>query len=164
MTAPVTPARVAIAAKSLQNADIAAIACREAGLPFFAACALLEKESGGKNVYGHDKGGALAGFPGVVNAGNFEVFRWLVFDKGQTSNGVGPCQITFKGFFVDMESQGLKPWSPHDNMLYGFRLLKRHYDAGGSWVAAGTAYNGARSYGVDLDRKVTEWKKRLGIS
>jgi len=33
-------------------------------------CALLEKESGGRNVYGeHDVGGALSGFPKTVNKG-----------------------------------------------------------------------------------------------
>lgn len=164
MTAPVTPKRIAIAKQAgLWNVDAAAVACREAGLPFFAACALLEKESGGRNVYGNDKGGVLSGFPLQVNADNFAAFRWEVVDRGRTSNGVGPCQITYRGFFHEMEKRGLKPYDVHDNMLFGFDLLRRHYEAGGSWVAAGTAYNGARTYGIDLDKKVGEWKQRLGI-
>ena len=164
MVAPVTKGRIAIAAKTLANADVAAVACRKAGLPFYSACALLEKESGGKNIYGNDKGGVLSGFPGEVNADNFAAFRWEVVERGRTSNGVGPAQITYRGFFVDMAKQGLRPWVPADNMLYGFRLLKAHYDAGGSWIAAGELYNGARTYGIDLSKKVDEWKQRLGIS
>lgn len=162
-TPPVTQARITTAGKTLQNAHIAAVACRDAGLPFYVACALLEKESGGRNVFGNDKGGALSGFPDTVNKDNYAVFRWLVIDKGQTSNGVGPCQITYRGFFTDMEKRGLKPYDAHDNMRYGFELLARYEREKGSWAAAGTAYNGAAAYGRDLEKKVAEWKQRLGI-
>lgn len=168
---PVTARRIQIAKDfGLVNADVAAVACREAGIPFFVACALLEKESGGRNVYGHDAGGALSGFPLSVNRHNYAVFRWLVFDKGQTSNGVGPVQITYKGFLTDMEDKGMKPWDAHDNMLYGFRLLKASYDKHSSWATAGAIYNGgpkpnkaALAYGRDLKDKVDQWKRRLGI-
>lgn len=170
MTPPVTKARIAIASKHLANAGVAAVACREANLPFFVACALLEKESGGHNVYGHDKGGALAGFPFDVSEDNYLVFEWLVFTKGQTSNGVGPCQITYKGYFREMEEQGLEPWNVHDNMLFGFRLLKANYARHSSWATAGAIYNGgpkpnraALDYGNDLAKKVGQWKKRLEI-
>lgn len=170
MKPPVTKRRIEIASKHLANADVAAIACRKAGLPFFVACALLEKESGGRNVYGHDEGGALSGFPHPVNAGNYQVFEWLVFDRGQASNGVGPCQITYKGFLSQMEEEGLKPWSPHDNMLFGFRLLKGYFDKHSSWATAGAIFNGgpspnskALAYGRDLKRRVDVWHDRLGI-
>lgn len=170
MTPPVTKARIATASKRLTNADIAARACREADLPFYAACALLEQESGGRNVYGHDEDGALAGYPGEVNAENYAVFRWLVFDKGQASNGVGPCQITYPGYFTDMEQQGLRPYDAGDNMLYGFRLLKANYARLGQWAGAGAVYNGgprpnakALGYGRDFAKKVNQWKTRLEI-
>lgn len=170
MTAPVTKARIGIASKILANADAAAVACREANLPYFAACALLEKESGGHNVYGNDKGGALAGFKFDVDESNYLVFEWLVFVKGQLSNGVGPCQITFKPYFREMEQQGLDPWNPHDNCLFGFRILAANYRATGDWEQAFARYNGgphpnaaAQAYGKDGAKKLTEWKQRLGI-
>jgi hypothetical protein len=163
MPNPVSEARIQVAKDfGLENVDEIAITCREANVSFSVACALFQKESGGRNVYGHDAGGALSGFEKRVTKGNFEVFYWLVFDKGQTSNGVGPAQITWKGFFTDMLEKKLKPWNVHDNMLYGLQLLRSHYDANGkSWKAAGARYNGAEAYGVDLEKKIGEWKTRF---
>lgn len=170
---PVSLRRRLIARKyGLKNVWWIAKACREADVPFYVACALFEKESGGRNVYGHDVGGALSGFEKPVNRYNWEVFRWLVLDQGHTSNGVGPAQITYAGpkrsngtrdggFFRQMEAEGLRPWVAYDNMLFGLRLLAAHKDAEGSWTAAGRRYNGAEAYGVDLDRKIQVWKQRF---
>lgn len=173
---PVTQARIDIAKKfGLVNVDEAAVACRAAGLPFYAACALLEKESGGRNVYGHDKGAVLSGFPDEVSEANYRAFSWEAITRGLPSNGVGPCQITYAGgqradgsrdggYFRQMIAAGLKPWVPLDNMTFGFGLLLGHYNAHGhDWAAAGTAYNGASAYGKDLAAKVAAWRTRLGI-
>lgn len=172
---PVTKERIKIAQDfGLHNVGIIAEACRRVGIPFYVACALFQKESGGLNVYGHDSGGALAGYPNPVTKSNFEVFWWLVVTNGQTSNGVGPSQITYAGsrnragrrdggFFQQMLDEGLKPWRVEDNMVFGLRLLKGYHDKTKSWVKAGTSYNGAEEYGQDLSRKVAEWKKRLGV-
>lgn len=145
----------------LSNTKIILEAAREAGIPFYVGCALMEKESHGRNVYGNDSGGTFAGAPFGVNKYNWQVFRWLVVSKGHRSNGVGPAQLTYKGFFTDMESKGLKPWDPHDNMLYGFRLLKKYKNEKGSWTAAGTAYNGSASYGRELADLVEKWRERI---
>jgi hypothetical protein len=163
---PVAPVHIATAkAFGLANVDQAAVACRLAGLQFYAACALLEKESGGKNVYGNDKGGVLSGFTGQVSPGNWEAFRYEVVVRKQTSNGVGPCQLTYPGFFTDMEAKGLRPYAVADNMLYGFGLLAGLYKAhGNDWAAAGAAYNGASAYGQDLAVKVAAWRHRLGFA
>jgi hypothetical protein len=118
----------------------------------------------GKNVYGHDVGGALSGFPGTVNRGNWEVFRWMVITQGLPSNGVGPAQITARSLLLDMEKRGLRPWVVEDNMRYGLELLWGYYQARRqSWVKAGTAYNGAVSYGQDLSKKVSAWRRRLRV-
>jgi hypothetical protein len=131
----------------------------KAGLPFYIACALMEKESHGRNVYGNDSGGALAGYPREVTRSNWLVFRWLVFSEGMPSNGVGPAQITFRGYFPQMEEEGLRPWNVGDNMFFGFRLLKGHLAiADGDLVKAGTAYNGSRAYGEALATKAAAWK------
>ncbi len=167
---PVTPERIAIAHRHLANAPEAAEACRKAGLPFWAACALLSKESGGRNVYGHDVGGVKPQDP--PTARNFLSFLVKVMN-GATSNGVGPCQITYAGslktghrdggYFRQMAEQGLLPWVVEDNMLFGFRLLAAHHKAKGSWRAAGTAYNGKASYGADFVEQCNLWRERLGI-
>lgn len=131
------------------------------------ACALMEKESGGRNVYGHDPGGALSGFPGEVNGSNWEVFWWLVHDQQQPSNGVGPAQLTYSGFFRDMLAAGLAPWRVYDNARYGFNLLAGYHATavkGGSdhpWVVAGQRYNGALAYGEDLSLKILQWREAL---
>lgn len=174
----VTQERIAIAREfGLMHTTSAAAACRREDLPYWAACALLEKESMGRNVYGRSdgEGAALSGFPEEVNRDNFAVFRWLVIDKGQQSNGVGPCQITYAGgkqldgsrgggYFQEMAEQGLRPWVPYDNMRFGFRLMAQHKRNYGTWRAAGTAYNGDLDYGVDFVKKCNEWRERLNIS
>lgn len=157
--------RIAVAKSfGLSNVDAIANAAIEVGFPFYAACALFEKESMGRNCYGHDKGGALSGFELPVTKDNYAVFRWLVFEKGQVSNGVGPAQITFKGYFLDMEKKGLKPYDVHDNMVYGLTILLAHYAKEKTWQGAGTRYNGAESYGIDLAKRVNQWRQRFGIS
>jgi hypothetical protein len=160
-------------AAGLQNVDTAAkVADEVTDIIFYQLCALLEKESNGRNVYGHDAGGALSGFPGAVNKENFAVFRWLVFTKGQTSNGVGPMQLTYKGFFTDMEADGLKPWDVHDNILYGGKLWTGYYRvarAAGLTVSeaiknAGLRYNGSSAYGERLLVIMNKWRDLVGIS
>lgn len=144
----------------LQNAATIAQASEDVGIWFGPACTLFEKESMGRNVYGHDKGGALSGFPGQVNAQNFAVFEWLVFDQGMPSNGVGPSQLTWKGYFTSMKAQGLRPWVAYDNMLFGLTILNTHYLANDKdWLKAATLYNGATSYGEDFVAKLAEWQK-----
>lgn len=166
----VTTSQIAKAkATGLKNVDAIAAAANKTGCPFYLAAAMIQRESNGKNVYGHDAGGALAGFPEEVSLGNWDVFRWLVFEKGQTSNGVGPAQLTYKGFFTDMEKQGLKPYQAPDNILYGVRLLFSYYKNArkslgvrDSIKEAGTKYNGAAAYGDGLLKMALEWKDRVG--
>ncbi len=162
MTDPVPQARIDIAkGYGLANVETMAEVCREVGIGFAATCALFEKESGGRNVYGNDVGGALAGFSRPVTEDNYAVFEWLVFAKGMSSNGVGPSQLTYKGFLTDMKAKGLRPWVVADNMRYGLQLLWGYYQASASWVTAGARYNGAQAYGVDLDEKVKQWRARF---
>jgi hypothetical protein len=175
MTTPVTAKRIKIAKDfGLSNVDTIAKVCRQVGIPFYVACALFEKESMGKNVFGHDAGGALSGYPGPVTKDTYAVFRWMVIDEGHTSNGVGPGQITYAGaklgngkrsggFFTQMEQRGLKPWLAEDNMFFSLERLLSYYKRSKSWVTAGQSYNGAREYGVDLAKKVDAWRKRLHV-
>lgn len=172
---PVSQARIEIATDTLRldNADVIAVACREAKIPFYVACALFLKESKGKNVWGHDAGGALSGYERPVTKQGFLIFYWMVVEHGMTSNGVGPGQITYAGslkngrrdggYFRLMEEQNLKPWDVHDNMLFSLTVLNNHYIANESWVTAGRLYNGALAYGQDLAKQIDFCKSILSV-
>lgn len=158
-----------VQADGFRNVEHIANACNATGCMFYLAVAMIEKESKGRNVYGHDAGGALSGFPKPVNRGNFEVFEWLIFTKKQTSNGVGPTQITYKGYFTQMKDQDLNPWEPAHNIFFGVRLLYSYYQAGRKTMGrhesirhAGTKYNGAEAYGDSLLQAALRWKNIVG--
>lgn len=167
---PVTLERINIATDyGLHNSKNLADACVNANVPFYVGCAFYEQESGGRNCYGHDAGGALSGYPRGVNKSNWLVFWWLVDTCGQTSNGVGPLQITYKGFFKDMLNKNLRPWDAYDSTLYGLQLIRKYYDSSNQssisdkWQSAATSYNGGTVYGQEVIDKIHAWKTRLGI-
>lgn len=151
-----------IIAEYLQNADALVKAAKDTGLPLDIAAAVIEKESGGKNIFGHDAGGAFHG-GGTVTEAKYKDFIKQV-RGGKTSNGVGPAQITWPGFFTEMEKQGLKPWVPYDNMKYGFSLMVDYLGGKTTDAAlrnAGKRYNGNGSYGDHLVEVVKKWRGRL---
>jgi hypothetical protein len=162
---PILPLRkIRIATQfGLENATTIALAARKAEVPLAVASALFEKESMGRNIWGNDRGGVFEPLPfgwQVTKAG-YEIFEHYVVVLGYTSNGCGPAQITWRGFFPDMRAKGLKPWRPYDNMLYGLQLLHDYKNVhGATWEDAGTKYNGARSYGIDFAEKIREWRTR----
>jgi hypothetical protein len=176
MTVPTLTANQQIATATdwgMANTDIVWMASQAVGLPFYAACALLEKESKGRNIYGHDVGGVFSVPKKIVfvTAENYHRFIIRVMN-GEIPNGVGPCQITWAGslvnghrnggFFKEMSEQQLMPWMPFDNMRFGFAKLKQYHDNYGTWVNAGRVYNGALAYGQDLSIKVGDWVRRVG--
>lgn len=171
-------AAIEAASTWLVNADLAAKACQATNLPYWLFCAVLDKESKGKNVWGHDKGGALSGYERPVTEEGFQIFWWLL-DGGQLdtagntvkvhSNGVGPCQITYRGFLQEMLAEDLRPWDPADNMLKGAQILRQYLtDAPRKLTteqrikAVGKRWNGADSYGTDLWRVARVWHGRVG--
>lgn len=164
-------AAVEAARPYLANIDDAARTDPLTTCPWWLLCAVLDKETDGRNIYGHDQGGAFSDPTGAnieVTEANYAQFRDLVLVQHKTSNGVGPMQLTYPGFFTDMEKQGLKPWVPYDNILYGARLLGSYYTAaaGEKTLAArvakvGTRYNGNASYGDDLVKVALQWAVRL---
>jgi hypothetical protein len=163
---PILPLRrIRIATKfGLHDALTIARAARKAEVPYFVACALFEKESMGRNIWGNDVGGTFEELPfgWEVTKGAYEIFEYYVVTLKAASNGVGPAQITWRGFFQDMRIKGLQPWKPYHNMLYGLQLLHDYKNVhGATWEDAGTRYNGARSYGVDFAAKVREWRERF---
>jgi hypothetical protein len=128
--------------------------CDEVGLPFYAACAVLEKESsGGSNVFGHD--------PTIfVGAGRVTKKKYLAYkaERKRTGKmqGVGPCQLTWYAFQDQADALG-GCWKPKNNMRVGFGLLKEYREDGHTWEEAGTLYNGGKEYGRDFALKVQRW-------
>ena len=170
-----------IIAARLDNAAAVLAAASRAGVDLALACALVEKESGGRNVYGHDIGGTYStrdaevvldgvtyprGSDVPVTEANYARFVALVA-AGAKSNGVGPAQITYRGYFPDAERRGLRLWVPEDNLTFGLQILVRHLAAGRSVPEAGTLYNagnllaGVTDYGRDLAAKTDRWRALL---
>lgn len=148
-----------IAESRLQNVEVAIEAARAVGLPIHIAFALLDMESEGRNFFGSDSGGMFKGE--TVTQAKFEAMEKAVA-AGKPSNGVGPLQITYRGFFPQARAQGLKLWEPYDNMLFGFKLIKGYLDRyPNDLVKVGRLYNGKESYGITFKRVVGEWVARL---
>lgn len=179
-----TPERQGIAAQfGMRNVPAIAQASIATGLPFWLTLALIEQESGGLNVYGHDEGGVNTVKGNLeVTPENFLMFFNKVVLHGQKSNGVGPAQITYAGsvhpqtgmrnggYFRLMFSQGLKPWEPVDNITFGAQTFKVFWEAARRDVAlAATRYNAGASattvnkYGLEVQQRGLRWRARFGI-
>ncbi len=175
----VTNAQIAAAqAHGLTQVEALAAACDKHDFRFYHACAILQKETGGLNIYGHDRGGvfSLASGNKEVTEENFAEF-WKKVKAGATSNGVGPMQITYRGHFPIMADLGLKAWVPADNIEYGIRVIAADYRAqrvAGKTVPqsfhyAATVYNlgsfkSTWPYGLDALDKAALWKQRVGTA
>ena len=163
----VTPTEI-LAAGGLVNADLIVQAASATGVPLAIAAAMIQKESGGKNVYGHD-GSAETG-PGVfstkygpvfiggttyaqgsdipVTQGNFAEFLRRV-TAGEKSNGVGPAQITYAGYFKQAPDYPF--WDALANIRFGLTILADYLDddfSDSSISSAGARYNGGTNPGA----------------
>lgn len=137
---------------------------RRAGLPVSLACALVEQESGFANVFGHDA------VRNPVKGGPVDLTRYRQYkhyrDIGWGCNGVGPAQLTSKGFQDAADKLG-GCHIPRHNLRIGFQFLAgnvrrygRHigiasYNAGPANWKAGEAY--ARS----VEALAKKWHERL---
>ena len=138
----------------------------EADLELALACALVEQESGGKNIFGCDLG-SRSSVPFCNQAVTEARVRELIahVQRGGTSNGVGLTQLTSLGFILDaMESGGA--WKPEAQLEVGFDLLASLIAQLGEFRGIG-AYNGGpgnpiASYAESVLSKREAWRKRLG--
>lgn len=153
----------------IQNASALVSAASATGVPLHIAAAVAQKESNGRNIYGHDTGGTFYG-KGAVTEANYRQFYDLVVNQGRKSNGVGPMQITYRGYFPQAAKEGYRLWIPLDNFKFGLRIIKKSLGTDYSNYSiqkAGTLYNagnlngGITEYGRDLARKAAVWKTKL---
>ena len=169
-----TPAQI-LEAGGLVNVDALIAAAEAVGVPLWVAAAVMEKETHGRNVYGNDAGGTFAtpGAPDLeVTETNYAEFYELVVVQKQRSNGVGPFQITYPGYFPQAKEQGLRLWEPVDNITFGLRLIARNLNGdhgtesierAGTLYNAGNLTNGITAYGRDLAAKAALWLARLTL-
>lgn len=133
---------------------------RRAGIPISLGFALVEQESGFRNVFGHD--------PTIfVGAGKVTRKKYLQYRLARDASaprrrlmqGVGPTQLTWFEFQDAADKLG-GCWKPACNIRFAFRhlaeLMKEKGEAGGI-----AAYNGsgpaAQRYAVQVRAKQRKW-------
>lgn len=174
---------VKIIGRYLQNPEAIVKASIRLDMPVNIVAALVERETGGRHIYGNDVGGVFGrpskstppSYTKTVTEQNYREFMRRI-RAGELSNGVGPLQITWKQYHYDAEAEGLKLWRAEDNIYFGAREFLRLIRAnGGSIIKAGTLYRwgkldgdpsgkyptGSSEYGVDVEWKSRVWAARI---
>ncbi len=143
------------------------------GLYVSTAAALVEKESGGKNVFGCDWGSQWTDVPPYCNvAVTKERVEALIANyhsppPGVGANGVGYTQLTTMSLVEEAQRLG-GAHRPGPNMRVGFRFLNDLVAQFG-WPAGAAAYNAGPgnwqsvidTYGADMAAKERECASRL---
>ena len=166
---PVPPdPRVEIISKHLNGqGKVIVEAAKRTRLALADACALVEQESGGKNIFGCDAGGPFCHEPVTK-----ELVQKLVNQRGYKSGtapmqGVGLTQLTWYTFVLEAEQMG-GAHVPLNQCLVGFKLLRGYlnsyprerafasYNAGeGNWMRG-------RAYAAQVMARARVWEERLG--
>jgi len=133
------------------------------GLALSDCLALVEKESGFKNVFGHDPTSSIPErWKGSrVTWAKYRYYKLRRRSRG--AQGVGPCQLTWPGYQDQADAAG-GCHKPGPNMRVGFRVLLGLIAKHGRQKGA-AAYNGqgaiADAYGHDFVRKQQAWHRRI---
>jgi hypothetical protein len=125
---------------------------RTVGLALTDCATLLTMESdGGHNVFGHDQ---TTGIPPAwmghqVTEDRYVSLRHAVDVLGAGSQGVGPTQLTYRGFQLQADAQG-GCWQPGPNRRVGFTILLGSIQVVGTYSAYGQ-YNGGPGWALKSD-------------
>jgi hypothetical protein len=137
----------------------------EADLPPALALALVEQESGFRNIFGCDQGPHETA-PWCHQKVTRKRVKALIdhVERGGISNGVGLTQLTSIGFIRQAEAQG-GAHRVEAQCRVGFRLLHELIARHGQRVGIG-AYNGGEGnpnlpYADSVIALRTKWKKRI---
>jgi hypothetical protein len=139
-------------------------AARLSKLPVALVCAVVEQESGFRNVFGHDRVANPVKSPagGVLEVTRERYERYLHHRRlGHGNQGVGPMQLTWPGFQDRADAYG-GCWRPGPNIRVGCEVLAEHIARLGTRAGI-QAYNGAHGFAyadsvLALERK---WRARL---
>lgn len=146
---------------------------KKANLHITSACALVEQESAGRNVFGADWGTRNVDH---IPFAHLPVARERVqklaahIRAGGVSNGVGLTQLTWRDFIYDAEKRG-GAHLPKNQCAVGFGLLAGYYGKYPYLEAIG-AYNAGESnrqsvlhtYSAQFAAKHDAWRKRLELA
>ena len=148
-TTDLSPAELIDGNGGRHGAQIVAEAKR-AGLPLALACALVEQESGFRNVFGHDAVANPAPKGGAVTRQSYQRYR-AHRDRGLGAQGVGLTQLTFPPFQDRADDLG-GCWKVSNQLRVGYQVLAGNiaangvrgglaaYNAGSPTSPAGLAY------------------------
>lgn len=148
---------------AIQRAVLAA--ADSVGCPWWAALACLWMETGeyGANIFGYDAGGAYHG-GGEVTEEKFRDF-YAQISAGATSNGVGPLQVTYPGYFLNDPDRAW--WDPRASSEVACGILRDliasegdDYESlrrAGSRFNSGSAYGSYEEYGVRFSDYCRSW-------
>lgn len=128
---------------------------RAAGIPLSWAFALVEQESGFRNVFGHDRGSILHG-QHVTAARVRRLLHHI--DRGGISNGVGLTQLTWPPLLREADRNG-GAHKPRVQLRYGLRHLAE--TARGDLDRGAWRYNGDPGYQAQIKAKQRRWHDRL---
>lgn len=157
-------ARYASIAKryGMQNSLRALWEARDAGVSPALAMAILEQESSGHNVFGHDP--TIFKGAGEVTKAKYLRYREMRRDSGnRMMQGVGPMQLTWWAFQDGADRMG-GTWVPKYNLRYGYRRLAALITEHGLWAGV-QRYNGsgeaAVRYRKAVESKYEKWHTLL---
>ena len=139
---------------------------RRVRLPIALACAVVEKETGFRNVFGHDAvRNPVKSPPGGLLTVTRENYGQYLHHRrqGLGNQGVGPMQLTSPGL-QDRADQLGGCWQPGPNIRVGLEFLAGNIRRLGLRPGV-VAYNGsgpaAQRYGDDVLARARVWEKRL---
>lgn len=126
------------------------------------AIAMLEQESGGRNVFGHDP--TIYSGAGKVTEAKYKAYRaWRRGSNNTKMQGVGPLQLTWWQFQDEADAMG-GCWKPAINIEYGLRKLDKLIATYGREEGI-KRYNGsgaaANAYSLSVRAKADKWAARL---
>ena len=133
------------------------------GVDLSDCVALLENESGGRNVFG----GEGTACPRIWREGEVTQARYTYYklrrNLGMSPNGVGPTQLTDPTLQKLAEKRG-GCWIPLHNMEIGFGYFSELVELHGIWGGA-MRYNGsgpdAEAYATRLVDRASVWHARF---
>jgi hypothetical protein len=134
---------------------------------------MVQNESGGRMVWGHDpwdehaypRGAALSAVLEGKNVTQGDYTRYKTRrNQGLQPQGCGITQLTSASLQIEAEQAG-GCWVPFYNCIVGFHFLKGLFQTHGSALAGFTAYNGsgpaAQAYGERSVAVAAEWQQRF---
>jgi murein DD-endopeptidase MepM/ murein hydrolase activator NlpD len=143
--------------------DIIARECERHGLPASLVLAVIEVETGFRNVFGHDavRNPVRSPAGGLKEVTEAEYKRYLQFRaQGLGNQGVGPMQLTSPGLQDRADALG-GCWKVGPNIRVGCELLAGNIQRLG--LRAGViAYHGGAAYADKVFPAQRRWRAKLG--